>query len=157
MTAALSKLFTFTPENLTRAQKIIAKYPEGRQASAVIPLLDIAQRQSGNWLPIDAMDYVADMLENGVHLIDGDKFVSIGFIPTGSGAHGLYPSRDMTARTFLAVAGAIPWSPFNARDAVFKETPASRATSTNVGPLVFLSMAVFNLENSGQHSRKPCS
>jgi len=38
--------------------------------------------------------YVADMLENGVHLIDGDKFVSIGFIPTGSGAHGLYPSRD---------------------------------------------------------------
>ncbi len=38
--------------------------------------------------------YVADMLANGVHLIDGDKFVSIGFIPTGSGAHGLYPSRD---------------------------------------------------------------
>ena len=38
--------------------------------------------------------YVADMLENGVHLIDGDRFVSIGFIPTGRGAHGLYPSRD---------------------------------------------------------------
>jgi len=38
--------------------------------------------------------YVADMLKNGVHLIDGDKFVSIGFIPTGRGAHGLYPSRD---------------------------------------------------------------
>jgi DNA-binding beta-propeller fold protein YncE len=38
--------------------------------------------------------YVADMLENGVHMIDGDKFVPIGFIPTGRGAHGLYPSRD---------------------------------------------------------------
>ncbi len=38
--------------------------------------------------------YIADMLENGVHVIDGDKFVAIGFIPTGSGAHGLYPSRD---------------------------------------------------------------
>ncbi|HEX5228611.1 MAG TPA: hypothetical protein VFW44_12915 [Bryobacteraceae bacterium] len=38
--------------------------------------------------------YVADMLMDGVHLIDGDKFVSIGFIPTGRGAHGLYPSRD---------------------------------------------------------------
>lgn len=38
--------------------------------------------------------YVADMLQNGVHLIDGEKFVSIGFIPTGRGAHGLYPSRD---------------------------------------------------------------
>jgi DNA-binding beta-propeller fold protein YncE len=38
--------------------------------------------------------YVADMLADGVHLIDGEKFVSIGFIPTGRGAHGLYPSRD---------------------------------------------------------------
>jgi len=38
--------------------------------------------------------YVADMLANGVHLIDGDRFVIIGFIPTGRGAHGLYPSRD---------------------------------------------------------------
>ncbi len=38
--------------------------------------------------------YVADMLQDGVHLIDGDRFVSIGFIPTGRGAHGLYPSRD---------------------------------------------------------------
>jgi YVTN family beta-propeller protein len=37
---------------------------------------------------------IADMLENGVHLIDGDRFVSMGFIPTGRGAHGLYPSRD---------------------------------------------------------------
>jgi NADH-quinone oxidoreductase subunit E len=55
--------FTFTPENLTRAQKIIAKYPTGRQASAVIPLLDIAQRQNNNWLTREAMDYVADMLE----------------------------------------------------------------------------------------------
>jgi DNA-binding beta-propeller fold protein YncE len=38
--------------------------------------------------------YIADMLANGVHLIDSDRFASIGFIPTGRGAHGLYPSRD---------------------------------------------------------------
>src|SRR5579883_2025360 len=38
--------------------------------------------------------YVADMLADGVHVIDGDKFASIGFIPTGRGAHGLYFSRD---------------------------------------------------------------
>jgi len=38
--------------------------------------------------------YVADMLANGVHMIDGDRFVNVGFIPTGKGAHGLYPSRD---------------------------------------------------------------
>ena len=55
--------FCFHNDNLARAQTIIAKYPEGRQASAVIPLLDIAQRQSGNWLPHAAMDIVADMLE----------------------------------------------------------------------------------------------
>ena len=55
--------FAFTEENLVRAQKIIAKYPAGRQASATIPLLDIAQRQSGNWLPQAAMDYVADFLK----------------------------------------------------------------------------------------------
>lgn len=54
--------FAFSDENLARAKSIIAKYPEGRQASAVIPLLDIAQRQCGNWLPRAAMDHVADML-----------------------------------------------------------------------------------------------
>lgn len=55
--------FSFTPENLEAAKAIIAKYPEGRQASAVMPLLDLAQRQNDNWLPRVAMDYVAAMLE----------------------------------------------------------------------------------------------
>jgi NADH-quinone oxidoreductase E subunit len=55
--------FAFTPENTERAQKIIAKYPAGRQASAVIPLLDIAQRQNDNWLSQEAMEYIADMLK----------------------------------------------------------------------------------------------
>jgi YVTN family beta-propeller protein len=38
--------------------------------------------------------FVADMLADGVHVVDGDSFKQIGFIPTGVGAHGLYPSRD---------------------------------------------------------------
>ncbi len=38
--------------------------------------------------------YVADMHADGVHIIDGDSFTQRGFIPTGLGAHGLYPSRD---------------------------------------------------------------
>lgn len=38
--------------------------------------------------------FVADMLADGVHVVDGDAFRQIGFIPTGVGAHGLYPSRD---------------------------------------------------------------
>jgi len=38
--------------------------------------------------------YVADMLADGVHVVDGESFTQIGFIATGVGAHGLYPSRD---------------------------------------------------------------
>jgi YVTN family beta-propeller protein len=38
--------------------------------------------------------YVADMASDGVHMIDGDRFQYLGFIPTGRGAHGLYTSRD---------------------------------------------------------------
>jgi len=56
------KRFFFSPENLTKAEKIIAQYPEGRQASAVLPLLSLAQRQNGNWLPRAAIEYVAKML-----------------------------------------------------------------------------------------------
>jgi NADH-quinone oxidoreductase E subunit len=54
--------FEFTPENLEKARAHIAKYPTGRQASAVLPLLDLAQRQAGGWLPRAAMDHVAEML-----------------------------------------------------------------------------------------------
>jgi NADH-quinone oxidoreductase subunit E len=56
------KEFSFTKENLDWAKKQIAKYPEGRQQSAVIPLLWRAQEQHGGWLPEIAMRYVADML-----------------------------------------------------------------------------------------------
>jgi NADH-quinone oxidoreductase E subunit len=54
--------FAFTAENLAKAKAHMAKYPPGRQASAVLPLLDLAQRQHDNWLPRAAMDCVADML-----------------------------------------------------------------------------------------------
>jgi NADH-quinone oxidoreductase E subunit len=55
--------FEFTPENLEKAHAHTAKYPPGRQASAVLPLLDLAQRQQGGWLPRAAMDHVAALLE----------------------------------------------------------------------------------------------
>jgi NADH-quinone oxidoreductase subunit E len=55
--------FAFTPENLAKAEAHIAKYPPGRQQSAVLPLLDLAQRQSGGWLPLAAMHRVADLLQ----------------------------------------------------------------------------------------------
>ena len=54
--------FTFTKENLAKADATIKKYPEGKQQSAVMPLLHLAQQQNDNWLPRAAMDYVAEML-----------------------------------------------------------------------------------------------
>ena len=55
--------FAFTPENRDWAATQIAKYPDGRQASAVLPLLWQAQKQSGGWLPEPAIRCVADMLD----------------------------------------------------------------------------------------------
>ncbi|MGE0653756.1 MAG: NADH-quinone oxidoreductase subunit NuoE [Alphaproteobacteria bacterium] len=55
--------FAFTAENAAAAEAIIKKYPAGRQRSAVIPLLDLAQRQNGGWLPRAAVRHVAEMLD----------------------------------------------------------------------------------------------
>jgi len=55
--------FEFTPDNRARADTAIRRYPEGRQASAVLALLDLAQRQSGGWLPRAAMEHVAEFLD----------------------------------------------------------------------------------------------
>ncbi|MEN9707886.1 MAG: hypothetical protein RIQ68_294 [Pseudomonadota bacterium] len=55
--------FEFTPENLAWVNKQIAKYPEGRQASAVIPLLWQAQKQHNYWLPKPAIEKVAEILD----------------------------------------------------------------------------------------------
>ncbi|MGF7152989.1 complex I 24 kDa subunit family protein [Novosphingobium gossypii] len=61
--------FAWTEANAARAKDIIARYPEGRQRSAVMPLLDLAQRQVGaelntqGWLPIPVMEYIAAQLD----------------------------------------------------------------------------------------------
>ena len=54
--------FAFTPENLEWARAKIAQYPEGRQQSAVIPILWKAQEQCGGWLPQKAIEATADLL-----------------------------------------------------------------------------------------------
>ena len=56
------KSFVFTPENQERAKVLMSRYPAGRQASAVLPLLDLAQRQHG-WVPQAAMELIANMLD----------------------------------------------------------------------------------------------
>lgn len=57
------KEFTFSPENLKKIEQIITKYPKGRQQSAVMPMLDIAQRQHDNWIPEAAMEEIARILD----------------------------------------------------------------------------------------------
>jgi len=54
--------FSFNKESLKKAKELVAKYPEGRQKSAMLPLLDLAQRQNGGWLSIAAIEYVADYI-----------------------------------------------------------------------------------------------
>ncbi len=60
--AVQPKQFAFTAANQEWARGQIAKYPEGRQASAVIPLLWRAQEQAGGWLPQKAIEHVAEFL-----------------------------------------------------------------------------------------------
>jgi len=55
--------FAFTEDNAKRAVAAVAHYPEGRQASAVMALLDLAQRQNDGWLSPEAIEYVANYLE----------------------------------------------------------------------------------------------
>ena len=61
--------FAWTDDNRKAVAEIVARYPEGRQMSASIPLLDLAQRQVGaetntqGWLPIPVMEYVAAELD----------------------------------------------------------------------------------------------
>lgn len=54
--------FVFTEENKARSDAILSIYPDGHKRAAVIPLLDLAQRQNGGWLPISAMHHVAEVI-----------------------------------------------------------------------------------------------
>ncbi|KAJ2917584.1 hypothetical protein MD484_g2776, partial [Candolleomyces efflorescens] len=55
--------FEFNPENMKRAQEIIARYPPQYKKAATIPLLDLGQRQNKGWTSISVMNYVAKLLE----------------------------------------------------------------------------------------------
>lgn len=60
--AAEKETFAFSPENQKAVDRIIGQYPPGCQASAIVPLLDLAQRQCGGWLPQPAIEAVAKLL-----------------------------------------------------------------------------------------------
>ena len=55
--------FEFSSENKIKIDEILKKYPDSKKKSAVMPLLYIAQRQNNNWIPLAAIQLIADMLE----------------------------------------------------------------------------------------------
>jgi NADH-quinone oxidoreductase subunit E len=83
------KEFSFTAENRAWADKVIARYPAGRQASAVIPLLWRAQEQNGGWLPQKAIEHVAEMLGMArIRVLEVATFYTMFLLsPVGKKAH----------------------------------------------------------------------
>ena len=55
--------FKFNDKSMEAANKIVSNYPDGKQQSAVMALLYIAQRQNSNWIPLQAMKYIAKFLD----------------------------------------------------------------------------------------------
>lgn len=83
------KEFAFTAENLDWAKKQLLKFPEGRQASAVIPLMWRAQEQHHGWLPEAAIRYIADMLGmEHIRALEVATFYTMFILqPVGKKAH----------------------------------------------------------------------
>ncbi|HXB31630.1 MAG TPA: NAD(P)H-dependent oxidoreductase subunit E [Puia sp.] len=61
MEKSLSEL-SFPPDKIASVKELIARYPEGKQKSAILPILHMAQEHFGGWLSTEAMDYVAELL-----------------------------------------------------------------------------------------------
>ena len=58
--------FEFNEKSMEAVNKIVSNYPDGRQQSAVMALLYIAQRQNDNWIPLQAMKYIAKFLDQSL-------------------------------------------------------------------------------------------
>jgi NADH-quinone oxidoreductase subunit E len=56
-------MIRFSEEKLQEAQRLIGRYPQGKQKSALLPLLHLAQNEFGGWLDVPVMDYVASLLQ----------------------------------------------------------------------------------------------
>jgi NADH-quinone oxidoreductase subunit E len=105
--------FQWTGENARKAREIISRYPPGRQVSAVIPLLDLAQRQVGTetntqgWLPIPVMEFVASELDT--------SFIRVLEVATFYTMFNLHP----VGRFHVQVCGTTPCM-LRGSDDVFK-------------------------------------
>ncbi len=101
--------FEFTPENLAWAKEVIARYPKGREASAVIPLLMRAQEQNGGWVTEPMIRYIAQMLNmRPIRVLEVATFYTqFQLQPVGRKAHvwvcGTTPCRLRGAEELIKV------------------------------------------------------
>ncbi|MFC5500185.1 hypothetical protein ACFPOE_21765 [Caenimonas terrae] len=103
------------PEAMEQLEKAAARLARARNPGGHDMMGHMQPRTNGSVLvgmpqdvrasPDGKTFYVADMIADGVHLVDFDSFKQIGFIPTGVGTHGLYPSRD-GKRLYVANRGS---------------------------------------------------
>jgi NADH-quinone oxidoreductase subunit E len=56
-------MIQFSEEKLQKVKELVSHYPQGKQKSALLPVLHIAQEEFGNWLDVPVMDYVAELLQ----------------------------------------------------------------------------------------------
>ncbi len=56
-------MIKFSEQKLAKIDELITHYPEGKQKSALLPILHLAQEEFGGWLSADTMDYVAELLQ----------------------------------------------------------------------------------------------
>lgn len=71
-------MFIFTEENQVKAKEIISKYPAGKQKSAVMPLLDLAQRQNDNFVSKEIIEHIAELLDVApIHVYEVASFYSM--------------------------------------------------------------------------------
>ncbi len=69
---------TFSAEKMNEVQRLISAYPEGKQKSALIPVLHLAQQEFGGWLSAETMDYVAGLLKlNPIEVYEVATFYSM--------------------------------------------------------------------------------
>ena len=90
------KIFKWTDENLDKIKNIVSKYPKGRQQSAVIPVLDLAQRQNNGWLTKNIIEKVSDTL--------GMSFIRVMEVATFYSMFNLQP----VAKNFIQVCRTTP-------------------------------------------------
>ncbi len=74
----MTEAFAYTSQNLKTAKELLERYPQGQQKSAILPLLDLAQRQNDGWLSPAAMEYVAEFLAlPPMHVVEVSSFYTM--------------------------------------------------------------------------------